>query len=57
VTFGAALGAVATLTSLGTSYVVVERAGSGWPMAVLQAVLPLAAAAPVAYALTLNGIR
>jgi hypothetical protein len=56
VTFGVAIGAVAALTSLGASYVVVERAESGWAMAVVQAVLPLAAAAPVAYALTLNGI-
>ncbi len=56
VTFGAAVGAVAALTSLGASYVVVERAEHGWAAPVLQAVLPLAAAAPVAYALTLNGL-
>jgi hypothetical protein len=56
VTFGAALGAVAALTSLAASYLVVERAGPGWAAAVVQAVLPMAAAAPVAFALALNGV-
>jgi hypothetical protein len=39
---------------LGASYVVVERAQRGWALPVVQAVLPLAAAAPVAYALALH---
>lgn len=51
-TSGAALGAVAVLMGLGASYVVVERAQRRWAP-VVQAVLPLAAAAPVAYALAL----
>jgi hypothetical protein len=54
-TYGAALGAVAALMALGASYVVAERGRTGWALPVVQAVLPLAAAAPVAYALTLNG--
>ncbi|SDY79067.1 hypothetical protein SAMN05661080_04617 [Modestobacter sp. DSM 44400] len=53
VTSGAALGAVAVLMGLGASYVVAERAQHGWALAVVQAVLPLAAVAPVAYALAL----
>jgi hypothetical protein len=54
--YGAALGAVAALMALGASYVVVERGRSSWALPVVQAVLPLAAAAPIAYALALNGI-
>ena len=54
--YGAALGSVAALMALGASYVVAERGRAGWALPVVQAVLPLAAAAPVAYALALNGI-
>jgi hypothetical protein len=54
--YGAALGAVAALMALGASYVVAERGRSSWALPVVQAVLPLAAAAPIAYALALNGI-
>ncbi|MCW2695778.1 MAG: conserved rane protein of unknown function [Modestobacter sp.] len=50
---GTVLGAVAALTGLGASYVVSERAQRRWALAVVQAVLPLAAAAPAAYALAL----
>jgi hypothetical protein len=54
-TYGAALGGVAALMALGASYVVAERRGASWALPVVQAVLPLAAAAPVAYALALHG--
>jgi hypothetical protein len=54
VTAGTVLGAVAALTGLGASYVVAERAQRGWALPVVQAVLPLAAAAPAAYALALH---
>ena len=50
-TYGAAVGGVATLMALGASYVAVERGERTWALPVVQAVLPLAAAAPVAYAL------
>jgi hypothetical protein len=53
--YGAALGAVAALMAVGASYVVVERGSASWALPVVQAVLPLAAAAPVAYALALSG--
>ncbi|GAB3355239.1 hypothetical protein [Modestobacter lapidis] len=53
VTAGTVLGAVAALTGLGASYVVAERAQRSWALPVVQAVLPLTAAAPAAYALTL----
>jgi hypothetical protein len=53
-TYGAALGGVAALTAVGASYVVAERGRIGWALPVVQAVLPLAAAAPVAYALALQ---
>jgi hypothetical protein len=53
VTTGTVLGSVAALTGLGASYVVAERAEHGWSLSVVQAVLPLAAAAPAAYALAL----
>ena len=52
---GASLGGVAALTAVGASYVVVERGAPSWSLPVVQAVLPLAAAAPVAYALALYG--
>ena len=55
VTYGAALGGVAALMAIGASYVVVERGEPSWALPVVQAVLPLAAAAPVAYALALYG--
>jgi hypothetical protein len=56
-TFGAALGGVAALMAVGASYVVAERGQPSWALPVVQAVLPLAAAAPIAYALALNGLR
>ena len=55
--YGAVLGLVAGLAALAASYVVVEvtaeraAAGSPWAPAVLQAVVPLAACAPVVLAL------
>lgn len=57
VAYGAVLGLVAGLAALAASYVVVEvtadgtAAGVPWAPAVLQAVLPLAACAPVALGL------
>ena len=51
--YGALLGGVAALMGVAASYVVAERGQAGWALPVVQAVLPLAAAAPVAYALTL----
>jgi hypothetical protein len=54
-THGAALGGVAALTAVGASYVVAERGRLGWALPVVQAVLPFAAAAPVAYALASRG--
>jgi hypothetical protein len=54
-TYGAALGAVAALLALGASYVVTERGSTSWALPVVQAVLPLAATAPIAYALALYG--
>jgi hypothetical protein len=53
--YGAALGGVAALMAVGASYVVAERGASSWALPVVQAVLPLAAVAPVAYALALSG--
>ncbi|WP_448615400.1 hypothetical protein [Modestobacter sp. URMC 112] len=53
VTAGTVLGSVAALTGLGASYVVAERPRRRWALPVVQAVLPLAAAAPAAYALAL----
>jgi len=55
VTYGAALGGVAALMAIGASYVAVERGEPSWALPVVQAVLPLAAAAPIAYALALYG--
>ena len=55
--YGAALGAVAALTGLAASYLVVDAPpehstgpARGWALPVVQAVLPLAACAPVALA-------
>ena len=54
---GAALGAVAALGGLAASYIAVEspaetaRPARGWALPVVQAVLPLAACAPLALAL------
>ncbi|WP_299952545.1 hypothetical protein [uncultured Modestobacter sp.] len=53
--YGAALGGVAALAALAASYVAVERDERSWALPVVQAVLPLAAAAPVAYALAVHG--
>jgi hypothetical protein len=55
VTYGATLGGVAALMAVGASYVAVERGEPSWTLPVVQAVLPLAAAAPVAFALALYG--
>lgn len=55
-TYGAALGGVAALMAVGASYVVTERGEASWSLPVVQAVLPMAAAAPVAYALALHVI-
>jgi len=51
--YGAVVGGIAALMGVAASYVVAERGQAGWALPVVQAVLPLAAAAPVAYALTL----
>ena len=48
-------GGVAALMAVGASYVVAERGTPSWSLPVVQAVLPLAAAAPVAHALALYG--
>ncbi|KGH45831.1 hypothetical protein IN07_15065 [Modestobacter caceresii] len=53
--YGAALGGAAALTALAASYVVAERDEWTWALPVVQAVLPLAAVAPVAYALASYG--
>jgi hypothetical protein len=53
--YGAALGGVAALMAVGASYVVAERGAASWALPVVQAVLPLAAATPLAYALALSG--
>ncbi|GAB4080673.1 hypothetical protein GCU67_03850 [Modestobacter muralis] len=55
VVLGASLGGAAALMAVGASYVVAERGVPSWSLPVVQAVLPLAAAAPVAYALALYG--
>jgi hypothetical protein len=54
VTTGTVLGAVAVLTALAASYVVAEQRRRSWALPVVQAGLPLAAAAPVVYALALH---
>jgi hypothetical protein len=53
-TYGAVLGAVAALAGVGASYLVAERPDTGWALSVVQALLPWAAVAPVAYALALH---
>ncbi|MEI4270235.1 hypothetical protein TEK04_00725 [Klenkia sp. LSe6-5] len=53
-TYGAAIAGVAVLVAVGASYVVAERPRRGWALPVVQAVLPFAAAAPVAYFLALQ---
>lgn len=53
-TYGAAIGAVAALLAVAASYVVAERPQRGWALPVVQAVLPFAAAIPVAYFLALQ---
>lgn len=53
-TYGAAIGGVAALMAVGASYVVAERRQRGWALPVVQAVLPFAAAAPVAYFLSVQ---
>lgn len=50
---GAILGAVACLIAIGASYAVAERRGRGPAQTCVQAVLPFAAAAPIAYLLSL----
>ncbi len=52
--YGGVLGAVAALVGLVASYVVAERTGSRWAMPVVQAVLPFAACAPVAFSMALQ---
>lgn len=46
---GGVLGGLACLLAIGASYAAVERRGSSFAKAVVQAALPFAAAAPVAY--------
>ena len=53
-TAGAVLGAVAALMAVGGSYVVAERPQRGLALPVVQAVLPFAAAAPIAWSLVLQ---
>jgi hypothetical protein len=53
-TAGAVLGGIAGLTAIAASYVVAERPQRGWALPVVQAVLPFATAAPVAWALALT---
>ena len=53
-TVGVAVGAVAALTAVAASYVVAERPQRGWALPVVQAVLPFAAAAPVAFVVVLQ---
>ena len=53
-TYGAAIGGVAALVAVGASYVVSERPQRGAALPLVQAVLPFAAAAPVAFFLALQ---
>ncbi|MPR00437.1 hypothetical protein GB931_21430 [Modestobacter sp. I12A-02628] len=53
-TAGAVLGVVTALMAVGASYVVAERPQRGWALPVVQAVLPLAAVAPIAYSVALQ---
>ncbi|MFW3171819.1 hypothetical protein [Geodermatophilus sp. CPCC 206100] len=52
--FGLVLGAVAALVALAADHVVAEGPGSAWAVPLVQAVLPLAACAPVAFSLVLQ---
>jgi hypothetical protein len=54
VVFGAALAAVAVLVAVGASFGAVDRPQRGWALPAVQAVLPFAAAAPVAWFLALQ---
>jgi hypothetical protein len=51
---GLALGAVAALVGLAAGYVVAAGPGRAWAATLLQAVLPFAAAAPVAFSVVLQ---
>jgi hypothetical protein len=51
---GLALGTVAALVGLAAGYVVAAGPARAWAGTVLQAVLPFAAAAPVAFSLVLQ---
>ncbi|TFV62605.1 hypothetical protein E4P41_06715 [Geodermatophilus sp. DF01-2] len=51
---GLVLGAVAALVGLAAGYVVAAGPGRAWPAPLLQAVLPFAAAAPVAFSVVLQ---
>jgi hypothetical protein len=53
---GLALGAVAALTGLAAGYVVAAGPRRAWSAALLQAVLPFAAAAPVAFSVLLQKV-
>jgi hypothetical protein len=53
-TFGLLLGAVAALVGLIAGYVVAGGPGRAWAAPLVQAVLPIAATAPVAVALVLQ---
>ncbi len=53
---GLALGAVAALTGLAAGYVVAAGPRRAWAAALLQAVLPFAAAAPVAFSVLLQKV-
>ncbi|HEX2073416.1 MAG TPA: hypothetical protein VHF92_06495 [Geodermatophilus sp.] len=53
-TYGGVLGTVAALVGLAASYVVAEGTRHRWAMPVVQAVLPIAACAPVAFSLALQ---
>ncbi|MGY1811646.1 hypothetical protein [Blastococcus sp. SYSU D00820] len=54
VTVGLVLSAVAVLIGLAASYVVAEGRGRGWSLPVVQAALPIAATAPVAFSVALQ---
>jgi hypothetical protein len=55
-TFGLVLGSVAALVGLVAAYVVAEGPGRVWAAAPVQAVLPVAACAPVAFSLLLQNV-
>jgi hypothetical protein len=54
VTYGLVLAGVAALVGLAAGDVVAEGPRRGWAMPVVQAVLPIAACAPVAFSLSLQ---